>query len=220
VLKSPFPATVSFQALGADEPAVPVHPAELDAYPRACDRRKQEFLLGRAAAHLAIAALCGSSEEPIGRGSRGQPVWPPGLVGSISHTRGLALAAVARRQDCRGLGVDVERRDRRVTPDVVRLLANAAERAWVEAADPDLRLKLLFSAKESVFKAPYPQAEVFLGYKDAELSWDPEGEGFVATLLKGAGPEWPAGSSLRVGTRLETEYLLTWVMLSASSALD
>ena len=211
--ESPFPPTVSFCALRVGEPAA-VHPDEADAYPEAVDKRREEFRLGRAAAHQAIAALCGRSDQPIGRGARGQPLWPAGLVGSISHCRGLALAAVARREHSGGLGVDVERRDRRVTPDVARLVASEAEQAWIAAADPALRLKLLFSAKESIFKALYPLAEVYLGYKDAELAWDDGAGRFSVTLLVDAAPGWPAGSGLPVGARLDEEHLLTWVLLS------
>ena len=158
----------SFCAL-VDEGQPAVHPGGAGLYPEARDRRRREFLLGRAAAHQAIAALCGGSEQPIGRGPRGQPLWPAGLVGSISHTRGLALAAVARRR------AQQRPRRRRGAPRSprpaggVRRVASPAEQAWIEADGPDLRLKLLFSAKEAIFKALYPLAEVFFGYKQAEL---------------------------------------------------
>jgi enterobactin synthetase component D len=213
VVDSPFPSTVSFAWLADEACPSPVLPEEANAFPEACQRRRQEFWLGRAAAHRCILALCGRSEQPIGRGSKGQPLWPAGLVGSITHTRGLALAAVARREHHRGLGLDVERRDRRVREDVGRLVALPTERAWISSAESDLRLKLLFSAKEAIFKALFPLGEVFLGYKDAELRWEPSQSGFVAHVLVDAAPGWPQGSELQVGTRVDDEFVLTWVCL-------
>lgn len=215
VLTSPFPAHVSFCVVRAGDPLPWVHPLDELGCPGAAERRRREFLLGRAAAHQAIAALRGSSPHPIGRGSRGQPLWPEGLVGSISHTRGIAVAAVARRCDASGLGLDVERRDRRVSAGVARLVASPPEQAWIAAAEPDLRLKLLFCAKEALFKALFPLAEVFLGYLDAELSWEGSGSGFVARLLRDAAPGWPSGSCLPVGCRVGEEHLLSWVVLPA-----
>ncbi len=215
MIASPFDERVSFCARAESaEPIASPFPEELAALsPGAVERRRREFLLGRAVAHAAITRLLGSSPAPIGRGPRGEPLWPPGVVGTITHTRGIAAAAVAQRERCAGLGLDVEREDRAVKGGISRLVCTDGERAWAEADPTGARLKRLFAAKEAVFKALYPQAEVFLGYRDAELS--ETAPGFRAVLQAAAGERWPAGSTLEVGCRSEAGFLVAWVQLEA-----
>jgi 4'-phosphopantetheinyl transferase EntD len=73
-----------------------------------------------------------------------------------------------------------------------------AELDWL-AGESDGRLRtMLFSAKEAVFKATFPIARVWLGFGDAELTYDAARRTFAARLLKGAGPAHPVGSVLQV----------------------
>jgi len=86
---------------------LPLHPEEERIVAGAALKRRRDFTLGRACAHAALAEL-DLDKGPIARAGNGAPVWPAGLVGSITHTPGYAAALVARAADFAGLGVDAE----------------------------------------------------------------------------------------------------------------
>src|SRR5258707_14555226 len=67
-----------------------------------------EFAFGRQAAAEVLASL-GFETEAIPVGPRGAPRWPEGVVGSISHTDGLAISVAARATERTAIGIDVER---------------------------------------------------------------------------------------------------------------
>jgi 4'-phosphopantetheinyl transferase EntD len=217
MIASPFSYPIAFAArMAGEEQSYEAPPEELALLsPTAVTRRKVEFLLGRAAAHAALRTLLGRSPGPVGRGAAGEPLWPAGVVGAITHTRGLAIAVAGRTADTAGLGVDVEARSRRVSPGVARLVCVPEERSWIEERGPEagLRLMMLFSAKESVFKALYPLEAVYLGYQDAALTWDEAGGRFVGRLLRAAGREYLEGHQVEIGCRLLEEHILTFVCL-------
>lgn len=106
--------------------------------------------LGRAAARAALASLhldAGDLQEgPIG------PVWPDGIVGSIAHTDGTAVAIAARLNDRAALGIDLERSDRSLSSRVLRRISTEAEREWLRTTSEDMALAL-FCAKEATYKA-------------------------------------------------------------------
>ena len=141
--------------------------------------RLREFTAGRVAARQALGRLAPElGAVPIARRGERAPQWPPGIVGAISHHRGLAVAAVARRDALRGLGVDVEggrvlsgAMQRRVfrPGETAHLAALGAEPNAGAVLDPDALALLLFSAKESLFKALHPHTGVFLGFQDARI---------------------------------------------------
>ena len=175
-----------------------LHPAEQELLrPRAVERRRAYFALGRAAARDALVEL-GLPAAPIGRGPAGEPLWPDGVVGAIAHAGDIAVAVVGRTRAYAGLGVDVEERARGPSARAARLVARPSEMAWLEAAPDPRRLTMLFSAKEAVFKAVFPLERVWLGFGDAELTWVPEWCGFSAVLLKRASASFGVGSVLRV----------------------
>lgn len=157
---------------------------------RAVERRVAEFATTRACARRALAQL-GYPPGPIPRGTRREPVWPEGVVGSLTHCDGFRAAAVAPAASFRSLGIDAEPHAR--LPDgVERTVALPGERRMIaELADrvPEVCWdRLLFSAKESVYKAWFPLAGRWLGFDEAEVTFDPAARTFVARLLV-EGPE-------------------------------
>lgn len=120
----------------------------------AVHKRQREFFLGRSCAHAALAKL-DIVTDAIARGTQGEPLWPRGVVGSITHTQDYAAAIVAPAKLYAGIGVDAERVGG-VTPKLEPKICNATERAFLESLDAAMRARcatLLFSAKESVYKA-------------------------------------------------------------------
>lgn len=152
---------------------------------RAVEKRRAEFAGGRACARTALALL-DCDPAPILAGERGEPLWPAGVVGSITHCAGYRGAAVARAAELRSVGIDAE--PHAPLPD--GLLGDIA---WEEELphlselsrlDPTLHWdRLLFSAKESVYKAWFPLTRRWLGFEDARLRLNPTARTFEARLL-------------------------------------
>ncbi len=111
--------------------------------------------------------------ETIGHGgcslprtSSGAPVWPAGVVGSLAHDRDVAVAAVARTNRIAALGIDIEP-DELLPADLLDIVATPAERQRID--DDPYRGRLLFVAKEAVYKAVAPLDNVFLEHHDVEI---------------------------------------------------
>ena len=117
--------------------------------------RKNAAAISRWAAVCARAALAelGHGDAVIAKGDDGAPVWPSGIVGSITHTNGYAAALVGENRHFAGLGIDAERAGG-VTPDLWPRLFTAAEQETLRAQiDPLGSATLFFSAKEASYKA-------------------------------------------------------------------
>jgi 4'-phosphopantetheinyl transferase EntD len=124
------------------------------------------------AARIVARRLLGALGEPnaaLPRSASGAPVWPFGIVGSIAHDDEVAVAAVVRSGYLRSLGIDVEPADA-LPRELVPIVATATERARYGTAV--LESRILFCAKEAVFKALYPLCGLFLDFHDIEIDLD------------------------------------------------
>ncbi|MGW0195687.1 4'-phosphopantetheinyl transferase family protein [Nonomuraea sp. NPDC003201] len=190
------PAVAAAEAYG-DAPGVPLHPEEVVCVTRALRGRRQEFATGR---HLARSGLVRLGLPPVGipKGERGAPRWPEGVVGSITHCAGYRAAAVARTDDLLALGIDAEPHGP-LPSEVLKLVATPAEGARLErlaGGNPRIAWdRVLFSAKESVYKAWYPLAGSFLDFDAVEVVFEEATASFAARLLV-PGP-FVAGERLR-----------------------
>jgi 4'-phosphopantetheinyl transferase EntD len=162
-------------------------PSESEALGRAVEKRRREFTAGRACARLALERL-GVPVVAIPSGPHGEPLWPAGIVGSITHCHGYRAAAAARSDAVAALGIDAEPNGP-LPPGVLEEVVHGRERDLVDAglapvpdAPPVDLPRLLFSAKEAIYKAWFPLAGRWLGFEDVEVSVDPAG-GFRARLL-------------------------------------
>jgi 4'-phosphopantetheinyl transferase EntD len=187
VLADIVPPEVAADEAFGDVPDVVLFPEEEAAVARAVDKRRREFTSARACARAGLARL-GVAPVPILPGLRGAPQWPPGIVGSMTHCAGYRASAVARAGDILTLGLDAEPDDR--LPDgVLAAVASADERAALDAlaaAAPEPSWdRLLFSAKESVYKAWFPLTQRWLGFKEAAVTINPADGTFGARLLVG-----------------------------------
>jgi 4'-phosphopantetheinyl transferase EntD len=185
VIEKILPTEVSSAEAFADSPEAVLFPEEAAIVARAVDKRRREFTTARNCARTALGRL-GVVPVPILTGERGAPQWPPGTVGSITHCAGYRAAAVARSHDIITLGLDAEPND--VLPDgVLPVVSTADERARLldlAAAVPGICWdRLLFSAKESVYKAWFPLTQRWLGFQEADITIDPTDGTFAARLL-------------------------------------
>lgn len=170
-------------------------PSILGAQPK----RRTDFLAGRLCARQALTCLNGPIICPDQQ-EDGAPAWPDGFTGSITHTDGLAAAIAGPRELWLGLGMDLEpvisnERARRLAP---RLLT-PAERTRFEPMlnqTPGSLVTMVFSLKESLFKALYPITDQRFYFQAAELMDAPDDGYARVRLCTALGPAWPEGATL------------------------
>jgi 4'-phosphopantetheinyl transferase EntD len=183
-----LPAVAAAEAF-EDPPEVVLFPEEQAVIGRAVERRRREFATARACARAALARL-GQPPVAILAGERGAPAWPAGIVGSITHCAGYRAAAVGRAAEVLTVGLDAEP-DQPLPDGVLGVISLAAERDRLgdlarSAPGPNWD-RMLFCAKESVYKAWFPLTGRWLGFEQACITLDPAGT-FTARLLV-PGPE-------------------------------
>ncbi|HEV8035173.1 4'-phosphopantetheinyl transferase family protein [Yoonia sp.] len=141
---------------------------EAAAVARAVPKRRTEFAAGRSAARAAMAEI-GFAPAAIPQGRDRAPIWPVGLSGSIAHCDTCCVSVVALQEHYAVLGVDVEPATP-LAPDLVAVICTPAERAWLAGeSDPGLASKMIFSAKEAVYKAQYPLTGKVIGFDAVTL---------------------------------------------------
>jgi 4'-phosphopantetheinyl transferase EntD len=114
-----------------------------------------------------LLARLGHPECPIPRAASGAPVWPGDVVGSLAHDARVAVAAVAASRDVGALGIDVEPAEC-LPSELLDLVATPQER--LEIGDDPFQGRLLFAAKEAVYKAVYPLDRMFLEHHDVQIN--------------------------------------------------
>jgi enterobactin synthetase component D / holo-[acyl-carrier protein] synthase len=183
VIESLLPECVAAAHARTLDTPITLHEAERASLGAASPGRAGEFATGRACSRRALSRL-GFAPAPITRGADREPRWPDGVVGSITHTRGYVAAAVARSDALAAIGIDAEQHDR-LPAAVLRSVALPVEQRHIAALPRDETCwdRLLFSAKESVFKAWYPLTRRWLGFEDAIVRFDPPTGTFRASLL-------------------------------------
>jgi 4'-phosphopantetheinyl transferase EntD len=137
---------------------------------RAVPKRVQQFAAGRLCARRALAEL-GVRNFPIAVASDRQPVWPPGLVGSITHTDGFCAAVAADKKTLIAIGLDSELAGS-VKPELWRNLFRNGEILWLNSLPPSQQAAaatLMFSAKEAFYKCQYPLTREWLNFHDATI---------------------------------------------------
>ncbi|MCX4723215.1 4'-phosphopantetheinyl transferase [Streptomyces sp. NBC_01306] len=182
LLPSPTEVAESF----GDAPVESLFPAEAEIVARAVPVRRHEYATVRVCAREALGRL-GIPPAPLLPGASGEPLWPAGIVGSMTHCRGYRAAAVARSTDVTTIGLDAEPNqplpstgvlDHVARPEEQRLLARLAEKR------PDVCWdRLLFSAKESIYKAWFPLAGRWLDFLEATVVINPDEGTFSSRLL-------------------------------------
>jgi 4'-phosphopantetheinyl transferase EntD len=155
---------IAYRAIASgDEDAL--LPDELPAFAGSVAKVRRASGGARIVARELLAAL-GHPHRPIPKDSTGAPIWPPGIVGSLSHDAETVVAAVARSSEFSGVGIDVEPAEP-LPPDLLDIVATPGERRALDA-DPYAG-RLLFAAKEAAYKAVFPLDREFLEHHDIEI---------------------------------------------------
>ncbi|MGC0417599.1 4'-phosphopantetheinyl transferase family protein [Embleya sp. AB8] len=180
-----LPAEVFAEESFDDPDGPPLFPAEEALIAKAVDKRRREFTTVRRCARRALARM-GLPPTPLLPGLRGAPGWPAGVVGSMTHCAGYRAAAVADARVLLTLGIDAEPAEE-LPEGVLTTVSSETERKHLldlAGRRPEIPWdRLLFSAKESVYKAWFPLTLRWLDFAEAELEFDPDGGTFTARLL-------------------------------------
>ena len=135
--------------------------------PKAKARRRQEFAMGRQAARTALTRL-GLAPAPILKGANGEPIWPSGLTGSISHKNDLAVALVGPADHCPGVGLDLETVAGVIHPNLADRICHPEELSGI---DSEATVKAIFSAKEAIYKAAFPTVRQTVEFRSVVIAW-------------------------------------------------
>lgn len=193
---------------------LPLAPREGAAVLEMGGRRREEYRLGRTCVKKACRMLA-LPEPDLPSGAAGEPLWPAGYCGSISHTRDLYAAAVAPLSRCRSLGLDVERADRPVSDGAFSLIALPGEEALLLPAcggDAALVRIVLFSAKESFYKLVHPLCGIRFSFDGARLV-TVAGDLLVLATTRDLGKKLPAGWRAEVFRECAGDWVLTGAAL-------
>ncbi|MDR7303371.1 4'-phosphopantetheinyl transferase family protein [Haloactinomyces albus] len=177
-----LPDTVASAEILGEDPTACLLPEEEQLVTRAVEKRRREVTLARTCARRALTDL-GRDAVAVLSGPKREPLWPDGIVGSITHCEGYCAAAVAEHGPTTAVGIDAEVSD--VLPEgVLEYVGSPGERALLEKLPQGRHWdRILFSAKESVYKAWFPLTGRWLGFEDAFVTIDPIRETFRADLL-------------------------------------
>jgi enterobactin synthetase component D / holo-[acyl-carrier protein] synthase len=167
-----------------------IYPEELAYIQRAVPKRRAEFATARILARNALAAIGAPPIALVPTADRA-PVWPSGIVGSISHTSDYCAVVVGRSPPVYSVGLDIENL-RVIDASMMKLILTEREQAWLGAQPPASRNDLaivMFSCKEAYYKCQYPVSRGFLDFLDVELELEKAHGTFEARVLKAG---WPA----------------------------
>jgi 4'-phosphopantetheinyl transferase EntD len=181
-----LPAGVECEERFGEAPGGVLFPEEEKIIAHAVEGRRREYAAVRSCARACLERL-GYEPVPILPGLGGAPSWPAGVLGSMTHCAGYAAAAVGPLSQISAIGIDAEP-DAPLPDGVLDLIATPAERDRLPVAQPrpggpnwD---RLLFSAKEAVYKAWFPLVGEWLDHQEAEILFDLERRTFAALLYR------------------------------------
>ena len=174
MLPNPFPDHISFCLLPIHSTSNQIlHPAEENYFSQLSSvSRKEHYRSGRICAGEVLSKL-GTLGQPVLRDPQTrEPLWPEGISGAITHSGKWAAAAAGKTSDVSGIGIDLEDLERQVDSRISRHVCIPEEQKWLQECGEDFleqNLKIIFSAKESIFKAFFPYTRTYLHFHDARI---------------------------------------------------
>jgi len=196
-----------------------IFPEEEDLIKDAVPKRRREFIAGRIYARQALSEL-GHPPGPIVKNSCRAPLWPDGFVGAISHTHALCAAVVGRAADIASIGVDLED-DTELEPELIPIICDPSElrgRSGIETSIAIDLPKLVFIAKEALYKLYNPITRYFLDFLDVNIVVNPISKTFEAYLTNERVPSFLGQRHVggRFGQHAGTLFAVAWVPIEAA----
>lgn len=194
--------------------------AYLEQLHKSVAKRQAEFLAGRYAATQALIKLGRiDCEIPIGKNK--SPVWPKGIIASITHTSSKAICAAATTEDIQYVGIDLENFLTPRTADNIKsivLVEQEYDLMRSMGLDFEVALTLVFSAKESIFKALHPYVKRYFDFSSVRLSgFYPAKDCIEFTLTKYLAPEYVAGTKVSGHFIIDERAVLTCIYKAAEN---
>ena len=174
MLPNPFPDHISFCLLPIHSTSnQKLHPAEENYFSQLSSvSRKEHYRSGRICAGEVLSKL-GTLGQPVLRDPQTrEPLWPEGISGAITHSGNWAAAAAGKTSEVSGIGIDLEDLEKQVDSRISRHVCIPEEKKWLQECGEDFLeqyLKIIFSAKESIFKAFFPYSRTYLHFHDARI---------------------------------------------------
>jgi 4'-phosphopantetheinyl transferase EntD len=213
-LDSLFPSEVIINEVNPAQIQGSIYPEEETFIQKAVPKRKQEFIAGRLCVRKALAKI-GITLFPVLMGNDRAPVWPPGVVGSISHSEGYCGVAIAQKPNIESIGLDVEYVGQ-VKRDIWKHFCNQQELSWINSLpinDQQKIAALIFSAKECLYKCQYPISKRWLNFHDVTISANSNKNEFEARFLVDAGKCFKKGTCLKGKYLISNGYVFTGMTL-------
>jgi len=180
---------------------------------RSSTKRQREFVAGRYCASRALECAGHELDGELSIGEDRLPNWPSGWTGSISHCTTVTIAIAAQTSLHASLGVDVEEwMDTSVAKSVQSEIGLLSEIALFRDLSPHHALTLLFSAKETLYKALYPLVREFFDFKAVQAINVTEST-LTLRLCVNLGEQWPDGSDLVVTYASFPDHVFTMLCL-------
>ena len=181
LLSTVLPPVLASAELYGDPADLAPLPEEEPLIARSVAKRRNEFVTVRYCARQALGDL-GLPPVPILKGDKGEPCWPDGVVGSLTHCEGFRGAVVGRTAEVRSVGIDAE--PHAVLPKgVLDAISLPAERSELSALPGGAHWdRVLFCAKEATYKAWFPLTHRWLGFEDAHITFTVDGTGSAGSF--------------------------------------
>jgi 4'-phosphopantetheinyl transferase EntD len=153
---------------------------------KSCPKRKKEFVAGRITAKYILQSF-GVENFPILTGKFREPVWPLGIVGSISHCSEYCFVAASSEKYTLSLGVDIEPNEP-IAEELINYVLTDKEKDWIQyqkgkGGEGIHWSKAIFSAKESAYKCVFPLLKKYIDFKEVQTVFQPEEYSFRVNFL-------------------------------------
>lgn len=185
-------------------------------YPTAT-KRHAEYLSGRIAAQTLLTER--QTHEKIMQSAERIPIWPNGWNGSISHTEYCAIAVLANQNKGYTIGIDMEKVNPEALEEISEEITQENEREILKKSKLcyNSALHIAFSAKESLYKALYPQVNTFFGFETAKITnINTQNKTFCLELTQTLAPTLLAGYKCTGYYQLDKDKVVTIIYIQQS----